>query len=292
MNPKNRLLNGKHLLALVVMILGIGFLIYSLLQSRVIKVSLAPDQEIQRADLYVLKTNSKHRAALILCPSLNENGKSMVKDPSWQQFAKENQLALVGLSFASDKYKLRDGIGYYYADRGSGQMLIQGIEEALGEEEISLLLYGFSGGAQFVSRFVQWKPEQVVSWCAYSASWWPHPQHQTTNPPGIVACGEFDADGLGASLEFFKKGRAMGKPWTWISVSQAGRQESQKLKKFVNQYFTVQLQQYSSKSHEGCWVDIGTEEHINNSELSRNPVLESWLPSETLFHEWTDIHEQ
>lgn len=251
-----------------------------------------PSEEIQQAELYLSKTSRKHRAVLVLCPSLNGNGKSLVEDPLWRQFATENQLALVGLSFTSNKYQLRDGRGYYYASQGSGDLLLAGIEKALGATELPLLLYGYSGGAQFVSRFVEWKPERVISWCAYSASWWARPQFHKINPPGIVACGEFDADCLGASLEFFKKGRAKGKPWTWVSVSQTGRKQSLKLKEFVQQYFAIQLKQDKWSSKEGCWVDIGTEEQIDLSELSLNPALGAWLPSVELMNSWSNTHEQ
>ena len=49
-----------------------------------------------------------------------------------------------------------------------------------------------------------WKPERVLAWCAYSASWWDEPQVAARNfPPGIVACGEEDASNYGTSTTLF-----------------------------------------------------------------------------------------
>ncbi|MEM1159277.1 MAG: hypothetical protein AAGH72_13600 [Verrucomicrobiota bacterium] len=256
------------------------------------KFSLPGTDEIHRADFYVLRTGASHQAVLVLCPQLNASGESLVQDPAWQQFARENQLALIGVYLTSDKYRLRDGKGYYYPERGSGELLLQAIEQALGEEDLPLLLYGFSGGAQLVSRFVAWKPERVTAWCAYAASWWAAPEANPLNPAGIVASGELDAAALGASLEYFKQGRSAGKPWTWVSIRQTGHRQSREFQDFVRKYFVLCLQQQVRPPADGCWVDIGTEEQVPADAAAEQAVLSSWLPDPSLHADWAAVHDQ
>jgi pimeloyl-ACP methyl ester carboxylesterase len=177
-------------------------------------IHLAPSSNMDRADLYyeILQQNtSLPKAVLILSPGCNGNGESLVRSPSWKEFARRNHLALVGLSFASPEKAIHDGTGYYYASKGSGDKFLEGIRKIYGKD-LPLLLYGFSGGAHFTSRFEEWAPSRVIAWCADSAGWWDVPQPSGVSPPGIVACGENDPR-YGASLSYFKQGRAAGKPW-------------------------------------------------------------------------------
>jgi hypothetical protein len=86
-----------------------------------------------RADLYRADTVDVPRAALILCPGRNGNGKSLADDPVWRAFAKEHDLGLVGISFASESADLRNGRGYYNARHGSGGILLDGIQRGMQE---------------------------------------------------------------------------------------------------------------------------------------------------------------
>lgn len=117
------------------------------------------------AELYSWKPVPQPRAVLVLAPGYNGNAEYLIRQPAWQDFAKPNQLGLVGLSFASDEELFRSGRGYYYASQGSGDLLLEGLRKVFGKD-LPVLLYGFSGGAHFTSRFTEWKPERVLR--AYS----------------------------------------------------------------------------------------------------------------------------
>lgn len=261
--------------------------------STVRKVTLPLVADLKRADIYVSDTAKHPTAVLVLSPGCNGNGESLASDATWQRFASENRFGLLGLSFASDEALLRDGRGYYYASRGSGDVLLRAIRTVYGSD-LPLFLYGFSGGAHFTSRFAEWRPHRVVAWCAYSAAWWDDPRRRPAMPPGIVACGEDDGARYGASLTFFLQGRALGKPWTWVSLARTGHARSATLDTFVRSYFPACLRGAPpgnpSASREERWCDVETKEPILRAAVSAQPTLASWLPTEDVARRWRVLH--
>jgi pimeloyl-ACP methyl ester carboxylesterase len=241
-------------------------------------------RELTRADLYVLPVQDP-QAVLVLSPGMNGNGKSLIT-PAWTDFARRHQLALAALSFASSDEDLQNGRGYYYPARGAGQSLLDGLRKIYGHD-LPILLYGMSGGAHFTARFVEWKPERVTSWCAYTAGWWDKPKVAMSNPPGIIACGDEDVR-YGASLGYFLQGRALGKPWTWVSLAKTGHQSSELLDKFVRRYFAAVLE-YRKKSEE--WRDVDLKSLVGRQDLKSHPTLACWLPNESVATDWLKIHQ-
>jgi hypothetical protein len=189
----------------------IFLLTFSVFATGIENIHLVPSPNIVRTDLYYMTPIANPQAVLVLAPGVNGSGESLVRSPAWQQFASEQHLGLVGLSFSSPEKALHDGTGYYYCSKGSGDKLLEGIRKIYGKD-LPLLLYGFSGGAHFTSRFEEWAPSRIIAWCADSAGWWDEPKLSAITPPGIVACGENDPR-YGATLSYFKQGRAAGKPW-------------------------------------------------------------------------------
>jgi len=253
------------------------------------KRSLPPGADLQRADLFAWKSSYRPEAVLVLCPGCNGSGEGLVRQRVWQDFAKKHKLGLVGLSFASEASLLTNGRGYYHASRGSGDLLLEGIREIYGEE-LPLLLYGFSGGAHFTARFVEWKPDQVRAWCAYAAGWWDEPKRTEENPPGMVACGDQD-ERYGASLFYFKQGRALGKPWLWVSIPQTGHSVSPPLEVFVRKYFTGVLKGGLNPQQDGVWLDIDQETRAEQDTVKEMPSVTAWLPDKKLLQSWINLHE-
>ena len=139
----------------LLIMMGIAFLGMSLGSTNAAVVEflhLAPASGMDRADLYYVAPINNPKAVLILSPGCNGNGESLIRSPAWQEFASEHHLGLVGLSFSSPEKAIHDGTGYYYASKGSGEKLLEGIRKIYGKD-LPLLLYGFSGGAHFTSRF-------------------------------------------------------------------------------------------------------------------------------------------
>jgi len=258
-------------------------------------IHMESSANIIRADLFFLKPTSQSKAVLILSPGCNGSGEGLVRSPAWQEFVRSNNLGLVGLSFASPEKAIHDGTGYYYASKGSGDKLLEGIRKIYGKD-LPLLLYGFSGGAHFTSRFEEWAPSRVIAWCADSAGWWDEPKTSGISPPGIVACGENDPR-YGASLSYFKQGRAAGKPWLWVSLPKLGHQASPALEEFVRKYFeailarTPTLNSSALSPTNGIWVDIDTKKVLSLLEAEALPSESGWIPSQALVDDWRKIHE-
>ena len=255
------------------------------------RFSFKPIPGMVRADLYYVKTVRNPKAILVLCPGCNGNGEWLVNNPSWQEFAKKQDLGLLGLSFASEMNDIHNGNGYYYASNGSGKILLDGIKKVFGHD-LPVLIYGFSGGAHFTSRFAEWKPERVIAWCAYSAGWWDEPKISDVMPPGIIACGESD-ERLGASLICFKQGRAAGKPWLWIGISDNGHSPDKRVELFVRDYFEAILKNNDrlDPAKTGLWVDIDKRNPAEVNILRQYPSITGWLPDAKLLNIWQSLNE-
>jgi len=268
------------------------FLLACLSQAEVpVRLSLEPALGMARADLYHVKTVRNPKAVLVLCPGCNGNGEGLVNNPTWQEFAKKQNLVLVGISFASEMEDIHNGKGYYYASNGSGKILLDGIKKVFGHD-LPILIYGFSGGAHFTSRFVEWKPERVLAWCAYSAGWWDEPKSSVIMPPGIIACGEND-ERLGASLIYFKQGRAVGKPWLWIGIPDNGHSPDKRVESFIRDYFEVILKNNDRLDpvKTGLWVDIDKRDPAEVNIIRQYPSITGWLPDSGLLDIWRSLNE-
>ena len=252
------------------------------------KISLPTPPDLQRADLYFLKTSPQPTGLLVLCPGCNGDGGEWIENPIWQTFARDHHLDLVGISFASEVPLLKSGRGYYYPRLGSGQLLLDGIDQVY-HHDLPLLLFGFSGGAHFVSGFEEWKPQRVLGWCAYSAEWWDEPVIRESSPPGLVACGE-DDERLGASLIYFKQGRALGKPWAWLCAPKTGHSIYPPAEDFIRDYFAAVLDSRDSTAS-GQWVDIDSKTPAEQDVLKNEPSVTGYLPQARLLAEWQGIHQ-
>jgi pimeloyl-ACP methyl ester carboxylesterase len=225
-------------------------------------------------------------AILVLVPGCNGDGEAMATDANWLRFAEEKRLMLVGLSFASEINALHNGTGYYYAAEGSGKLLLDALDR-LTAKPLPVLLYGFSGGAHFTARFAEWRPGRVAAWCAYSAGWWDAPAPSASRPFGIVACGESD-ERLGASLFYFKAGRAVGRPWLWVGVPGSAHVEDARVAAFARETFAAVLDGMRTPAppQSGGWVDIEDKTAAAADLPARQPTLAGWLPDMALFPKW------
>lgn len=250
------------------------------------KISLPLIPGLSRADIYVEPYRGEARATLVLCPGLNGCGKELVDSPAWSDFARQEKLNLLGLSFASDPGP--DDRGYFRANTGSGMLLLNGISKAFGPESKPLLFYGFSRGAQFVYSFVTWRPQGMLAWCAYSATEWEEPARTVASAKGIIACGDQDESNYSRSMFQFLKGRSMEMPWTWVSLHNQGHSLSKPLDDFLRAYFKVLL---DNRSGPGMWLDVDTKIPLTNAAVAARPTLATWLPDDTSASIWRDLHQ-
>ena len=246
-----------------------------------------PPSGMTRVELHFkdVITNSTPVGVLVLCPGMNGDGACLLSDVKWIQFARRNNLLMVGLSFASNVEDLKNGKGYYYAEKGSGNELLKGLKTAKAGG-LPLFLYGFSGGAHFTSRFVLWNPQHVRAWCAYSAAWWSAPLIGKEYPFGIVACGERDFR-IDPSRAFFEAGRNFGAQWLWIGVREVGHVSSPALEDFFREYVESLLQ--IGNGHKGVWINVHTGCEEKETFVKRFPCAVGWLPERSLLAGWKRI---
>jgi len=250
--------------------------------------------EMQRAELYVWQPpRQKARGVMVFCPGHNGSGEGFVRDEGWQRFATDNKLALCGLSFASEMEVTKDGRGYSRAERGSGELLLEGLEKELHDPRLPLFLYGYSAGARFTTSFLAWKPDRVAMWCASGVGTWPPlpaEPARTPVPQGIVACGENDAACYWSSLHYFQSGRERDYPWTWISLEGLGHGYSDKLDRFVIHYFSVLMGAREKGTGRACF-DISTKRPMDRDPGKEFRIFAAPLPAdEKLIRHWTSIH--
>ena len=199
-------------------------------------------------------------AVIAFAPGMNTDGAFFLKEAPWMEFAKRNNLGVITLNYSSSEEDLyQNRKGYYWPEQGSGQALLDEIKRVYGKD-LPIILYGFSGGAQFVSRFVDWCPDRIIAWCAYSAQFWDYPKagSKVTQARGIVACGDQDGLRWQPSFAFYYQGRKNKRPWIWVNISNTGHNRSAKFEKFVRQFFDEELAIWrrDKKTEENVYSDI------------------------------------
>lgn len=252
-----------------------------------VHLEMKPATDMTRAEVFYLPVAGKPKAILVLCPGCNENGLEMIKQQAWQDFARKENLGLMGIYFQSPISLLSVCQGYYQASKGSGKILLDSVRSIYGRN-LPVLIYGFSGGAHFTTRFIAWKPDRILGWCALGAGVLDEPVQAKSSPPGIMACGA-DDHRLGGAMIFFKQGRVARKPWLWIEIPETGHAMSSRFDRFVRSYFASLLHRSSDPD---AWVDIDLMKEISQEEALRNPSLSAWLPDRSLLRPWAQFNER
>lgn len=234
-------------------------------------------------------------AVLVLAPGINAEGNFFLEEQCWTDFAKKNNLGMIALSYKTLVNETDSGQNewYYYPNSGSGQALLDSIRKVYGKD-LPIILYGFSGGAQFVSRFVDWCPDRIIAWCAYSAQFWDYPQdgRNVTKARGIVACGDQDGLRWQPSFSFYYKGRMKNRPWIWISVPNTGHVRNPKLEEFVRSFFIEELKIWHNRINpqNDILADISTKDIIYDIRArNTNKALKCQFRNFKLLEQWKEI---
>jgi pimeloyl-ACP methyl ester carboxylesterase len=238
-------------------------------------------------DWHAADVRGDEKAVLVLCPGMNGDGAFFLDESPWMDFAEVHGLGVIALAFKSKSEQMYGEArqGYYWPEQGSGDALLMAIRKTYGED-LPILIYGFSGGAHFTSRFVEWAPERVVAWAAYSAQFWDSPRESEANPPGIVACGEYDGGRWHPSFSYFYEGRKLGKPWLWVSLPETGHVRHGAFEQFVRGFFA------GARNGAGpaAFADVESGELFESSDASIQSELLAIFPNDTLRKAWRDVH--
>lgn len=238
------------------------------------------------------EVTNNEQAVLVLAPGMNMDGAFFLKEAPWVEFAKKNNLGVIALNYYSDEEDLYENRrGYYWPEQGSGAALLDEIKRIYGKD-LPIVIYGFSGGAQFASRFIDWAPDRVIAWCAYSAQFWDYPKEgtKTTKARGIVACGDQDGMRWQPSFSFYYQGRKNNRPWIWVNISNTGHNRSAKFEKFVRQFFDEELAIWrgDKKAQEDILSDISNSDN-ELLLISEQPELQCPFRTEEILQAWKKI---
>lgn len=247
-------------------------------ESEIKTLRLVPIADMVRAELKYAAVPQNCAGALVLCPGYNGDGETLIREKGWQDFAKKHRLALVGLSFASDMDKLssKGRRGYYYAENGSGDLLLSGLRKIIGKE-VPITIFGFSGGAHFTHRFVYRFPEKVKAWAAYGFGWHDEaPQSVAMKPPGVFACGLKDSR-LGGTLSAFLSARRAQWPVCWLGISENGHSIDARAVALIKSYFEAVL--LMRKEAPDIWTYAG---HRGLEGF----WIKVWFPNRRIMKDW------
>ncbi len=181
-------------------------------------IPLIPAPGMSHAGLYHWSAFSHPRGILVLANGACDTSGQLFRQLEWRSFAVMNRLAIVEIAFASPREALFDGTGYYYASHGSGWLFEKALEKCL-PGRLPLLLFGYSGGGHFVSRYAAWHPGRCVAWCASGVGWWDQPAATGNAPPGLLICGDQDSR-LEAMRRQYALARELALPWTLLEIPQ------------------------------------------------------------------------
>ena len=120
----------------------------------------------------VANSNIHSAPFLIMVPGLNGSGQSFVSE-QFKDFAKKEGFVIIAPTFTGDDADLQRMASYQYPAVWSGAALNKIIKTFSVNKNISpsaIYLFGFSAGAQFVSRYALLYPNYTTA-CALIAPW-------------------------------------------------------------------------------------------------------------------------
>ena len=250
----------------------------------ILRIAEATTKEISRAEFNIIAPQHP-RAVLVLVPGYNGDGKTFLNETNWTAFARRQNWALVAVSFSSPVDLLKKNEGYYAAGKESGKMLFSALDKA-GIGGLPLFLFGFSGGARFVSSLTINFPAPVAGWAAHAPCDSEEGIH-ADGPPGIVACGADDFR-LGASLSRFQRHRKRDWPVTWIELPGNAHARSPAFEDFVRAWFTAEVSRRKNRCA-GVWCDLGNGLLIKEGDSISAKVNRAWFPHEDIYRKWKAI---
>ncbi len=225
---------------------------------------------------------------LVLVPGYNGDGAKML-DARWKAFAEKNQLVLLAPTFRAEGHENNQGIGYYYPEQGSGEVMEKALRELkrrTGADTDKVLFFGFSAGAHFSHRFALWKPQRVKAFVAYSAGWWSEPTARLKTVPALIMCGESD-ERYAATYDFFRKGHKLGCPWVWRSYKDTDHVLTPIVRDMAEVFLTHHAGEMRNVSEEPLYGDFQTFKSVTRTERDKIPIeFRIELPTRAVAEVW------
>ena len=130
------------------------------------KVHPSGNFDLAEFKLWTPDTIQDLRAILILCNYNNGNGLGLVMKEEWQEFARQERLALIGVHFESNNANS----GHYSTASGGSGLALRRSVDSLAEKQnlhdlkkLPFLMRGYSAGGVFSHSFSAYLPERVIA---------------------------------------------------------------------------------------------------------------------------------
>ena len=188
-------------------------------RQRVRYVEIAPPQGMKQAGIYLSNEVPNPEGIMVLADGVNSVGGALIRQEEWRAFARKHRLVLAEVAFASATgFHNPESSCYYYAKNGSGDALLKLLDERFPTRP-PLLLFGFSGGGHFASRFQEWRPDRVKAWAVTGVNWWDEAAAENPEdfPPGLVLTGDLEGN-FARTVRAFQERNALGRKVLWCGL--------------------------------------------------------------------------
>ena len=198
----------------------------------------------------------RSRGVLVLVPGSNGDGRPMVMEPFWQDYARRQELALIGCYFTDHPHANMNIEEYCRASAGSGPALLAALQQFASQAqqpEVAsgpLLFWGHSAGGQFNYEFACWQPERVLAFVVNKGGYYyTHlAAARARQVPGIFFSGANDAEFRIASIRgIVAANQAAGAVWELIVEPNTGHEVGQ-TRELATRFFDAAITARDSKS--------------------------------------------
>ena len=156
------------------------------MQSRV----LASDAD-QRYLLYVPKSANAYAPVLVTVHGISRNAREHVQ--AFVSLAERDGVVVVAPFFSERRYRDYQRLGRRGHGRRADKMLgriLTDVGQLTAANTGRVLLFGYSGGAQFAHRYTMLYPERIASTVIAAAGWYTFPDQTLDYPYGIGSVSE------------------------------------------------------------------------------------------------------
>jgi hypothetical protein len=256
----------------------------------VAQVKLPVFDEIERSSMWVAETAPKPRAVLLLLVDPKDKAESFARHKQWQEYATQHNLLLASASFTPKTPKNKKPnvpVLLPPIEGGLGRLLLSGVDGAA-PKQLPLIVYGRYGAGRLATDFSQWRPDRIALWTAYANEWKVAPKKEAPPVPGLIVCDREGAQRSSEARDFFTRGRAQEKPWTYLCLTTPWKQRSGQVDQFFREYLSAAL---TGKLTEDtvAWNSIETGQPMSKLDRMTKPGEAAWLPASQLTSLWAAL---
>ena len=233
------------------------------------------------------------------------SGLDHVKDLQWQALALKYQFALLGSKLSTSK---NEPCEFWAITTGGSESAFLKALSLLGQKsnhpelrKIPWVLWGHSGGAEWVAQMMKKYPDRTIALIAARGGGYflIETNSKLLEVPALFAAGEKDKnfkDSVKVPNEVFFRQRQAGAPWAFALEAKTGHEIANTrllaipyLDALINKRLTKDNNELRSIDQTQGWIgNIGTHEIVPANQYKGNPLKAAWLPNEETARKWQE----